>query len=108
MRRRSGRALRRRYGHAAGLKAMPPVGTKVRLTGKFLQSTGQFKGREGASVWQVVGGSDPFVYVNEPLDEEYRKQMWGDLPEAERPKWRTFHKGNLQIVGAKPKAEDYP
>lgn len=107
---RRGRALRRRYGHASGggLKEIPPVGTKVRLTGKFLRDTGQQRGGEGASVWTVVGGSGSFVQVNEPYDDEYRKQMWGDLPESERPKWRSINKANLQIVGAKPKAADYP
>ncbi len=107
---RRGRALRRRYGRAAarGLKAPPPIGAKVRLTGSFLKSTGQQRGGEGASVWTVVGNSGSFVLVNEPHSEEYRKQMWGDLPEAERPKWRAINRANLQIVGAPPQAGDYP
>jgi hypothetical protein len=105
-------SLRRRYGHATtkrGLKEIPPIGTKVRLTGAFLKSTGQQRGSEGVSVWHVIGswGGD-HVYVDEPLDPKYVREMWGDLPEAERPKWRSFHKGNLQIVGAKPQAGDYP
>jgi hypothetical protein len=92
-----------------GLKNLPPPGTRVRLTGAFLKSTGQQRGGEGASVWTVVGSSgDSFVLVNEPYSEEYRQQMWGDLPESERPKWRAINKANLQIVGAKPKAGDYP
>lgn len=91
-----------------GLREAPPVGTKVRLTGIFLKNTGQQRGGEGASVWTVVGNEGNFVLVNEPHSEEYRKQMWGDLPEAERPKWRAINRSNLQIVGAKPKAADYP
>lgn len=104
------RTLRRRYGHAkGGLKTLPPIGTKVRLTGTFLKSTGQQRGSEGASVWTVVGNwGGNYVYVDEPLDDAYRAKMWGDLPESERPKWRSFAKGNLQIVGGPLKAGDYP
>ncbi len=93
---------------ARGLAEVPPPGTRVRLTGAFLKSTGQQRGSEGASVWTVIGGDGDFVIVDEPFDEEYRTMMWGDLPEAERPKWRRFNKFNLEIVGAKPKAGDYP
>ena len=85
-----------------------PIGAKVRLTGTFLKSTGQQCGPEGLSVWTVVANDGDFVLVNEPHDEEYRKHMWGDLPESERPKWRRINRANLQIVGAKPKASDYP
>jgi len=96
--------------------AMPPgtfpaEGTPVRLTGKFLKNTGQQRGSEGASRWKVIGpvpGMPEHVYVNEPHSEEYRKMMWGDLPEEERPKWRAIALGNLEIIGAKPKAKDYP
>jgi hypothetical protein len=104
-------ALARRYGHAGGLKSQPPPGTPVRLTGAYLKSTGQQRGSEGASKWKVIGpvpGMPRHVYVDEPHPEEYRTMMWGDLPESERPKWRAFALGNLQIIGAKPKAEDYP
>jgi len=96
--------------------AMPPgtfpaEGTPVRLTGKFLKNTGQHRGGEGASRWKVIGpvpGMPEHVYVNEPHSEEYRKMMWGDLPEEERPKWRAIALGNLEVIGAKPKAKDYP
>lgn len=30
-----------------------PVGTRIRLTGKFLRSTGQMTGGEGQSIWVV-------------------------------------------------------
>jgi hypothetical protein len=107
------RRLHRRYGRASarGLKEVPPPGTKVRLTGHFLKSTGQHAGSEGTSVWQVIGpvpGMPHHVYVNEKHPESYRQMMWGDLPESERPVYRAFALGNLQIVGAKPKAADYP
>jgi hypothetical protein len=111
--RRRGRTLRRRYGHASarGLSDMPPIGTKVRLTGTFLKNTGQQRGGEGASRWKIIGpvpGMPQHVYVDEKYDDEYRKMMWGDLPEVERPKYRAIALGNLEIVGAKPKAGDYP
>jgi hypothetical protein len=100
--------LRHRYGHAAarGLKAMPAPGT--RLTGYFLKSTGQQRGREGSRVFTVMGGTDPFVYVDQPISAQEQLEGWGDLPEEQRPKWRSINKYNLEIVGAKPKAEDYP
>jgi hypothetical protein len=109
MRRRS-YALRRRYGHAGkrGLQSPPPVGARVRLTGAFLKSTGQHRGREGVSVWTVTGNDGDFVITNEPMDSTYVKEMWGDLPEAERPKFRRINRFNLEIVGARPKAGDYP
>lgn len=91
--------------------AVPPAGTTVRLTGKYLKNTGQHKGREGASRWKIIGpvpGMPEHVYVNEPLDDEYRKMMFGDLPEAEQPRYRAIALGNLEVVGAKPKAKDYP
>jgi hypothetical protein len=86
-------------------------GTPVRLTGKFLKNTGQQRGKEGASRWTVIGpvpGMPEHVYVDEPYSDEYRAQMWGDLPESQRPKWRAFNINNLEVIGAKPKAEDYP
>jgi hypothetical protein len=48
------------------------------------------------------------VYVNEPVPEEDRVAWYGDLPEEERPRWRAIALGNLEVVGAKPKAKDYP
>jgi hypothetical protein len=91
--------------------SIPPAGTPVRLTGKYLKSTGQHRGREGASRWSIVGpvpGMPHHVYVNEKFDDEYRKAMWGDLPEEQRPKYRAIALGNLEVIGAKPKAKDYP
>ena len=111
-----GRALRRRYGHAGGLKALPLPGTTVRLTGKFLKNTGQHRGSEGASRWIVLPWSESgfpdkassdFVVVNEP---QYDQSMYADI-KSTRPDgkfMRLINKGNLEIVGAKPKAEDYP
>ena len=101
-------SLRRRYGRArGGLHGPPAPGTRVRLTGSFLKSTGQQRGREGSKVFTVIGTSGDFVQVNEPLDEEFRKKMWGDLPESERPRWRTINRANLEVVGSRPQVA-YP
>ena len=112
--RRRGHALRRRYGHA-GLKVLPPPGTTVRLTGIFLKNTGQHRGGEGASRWKVLPwsesgfpgpASDSFVVVNEPQDPSYYSDITSTRSDGQF--MRLINKGNLEIVGAKPKAEDYP
>jgi hypothetical protein len=111
--------LRHRYGRASkrGLAVKPPPGTRVRLTGIFLKNTGQQRGGEGSSIWTVIPDSESgfpgpqlggdFVTVNEPVADQ---SMWADI-QSTRPDGRFMRKlniHNLQIVGAKPKAEDYP
>ena len=101
-----------------GLKIRPPVGTQVRLTGKFLQSTGQQVGGEGTSRWLTVDcrkdsgcTCDPsaFVAVNEPHSCRTDPRGYEDIPlDVRATMWRHIALGNLEIVGAKPKAEDYP
>ena len=89
-------------------------GDVVRLTGYFLKCTGQVTGSEGSKRWTVracacelcTGGD--FVCTDEEYDREYRADMWGDLPEDERPKYRHVNRGNLQRVGSKPRAADQP
>jgi len=95
-----------------GLQAVPPAGTKVRLTGYFLKSTGQQRGSEGLSRWTVQAcacdlcKTGRFVCTDERFEDSYRTIMWGDLPLAERPEFRHIACGNLEIVGGKPKAAD--
>jgi hypothetical protein len=55
------------------MKTAPPVGSRVRLTGKFLRSTGQYTGQEGLSRWTVMAHPGckmcergQFVAVDEP------------------------------------------
>lgn len=97
-----------------GLKTKPAVGTAVRLTGAFLKNTGQQAGDEGAKRWKIVECGcglcvlGKHAATDEKHDDAYRAKMWGDLPEAERPLYRHVALSNLEIVGAKPKAEDYP
>jgi hypothetical protein len=91
---------------ARGLKDPPPPGAKVRLTGHYLKSTGQQRGSEGASRWTVLGTSGNFVIVDEPADTRYFTSE--EIAADPSLKWRRIHRGNLEIVGAKPKASDYP
>lgn len=96
------------------LKSPPKPGTRVRLTGAFLKSTGQQVGPEGRKVWTVqacdcslcTGGR--FALTDERLSDEYRAEMWGDLPEEQRPRFRHVAIFNLENVKAPPQAADYP
>lgn len=111
--------LRHRYGRASkrGLAAKPPPGTRVKLTGIFLKNTGQQRGGEGSKVWTVLSdfesgfpgggglGAD-FVTVNEPQDPSFYSDITSTRPDGQF--MRKINTHNLQIVGAKPKAEDYP
>ena len=83
----------------AKLKNAPPVGTKVRLTGAFLRSTGQVAGGEGERRWTVMPCDcvlcrDGFVAIDEPADQSY----YEDLPPEQRPRWRHVALGNLEIA----------
>jgi len=102
------RRLRRRYGHARGLKSVPPVGTKVRLTGYFLKSTGQHAGSEGRKTWKVLGASGDWAIVDEEAYDWQTMFTPAELAADPSLKWRRIAIGNLQIVGAPPKAGDYP
>ncbi len=44
------------------------VGDRVQLTSKFLRSTGQYTGREPASVWTITGltNGDRWAITDEP------------------------------------------
>jgi hypothetical protein len=113
-----GHSLRRRYGRASwkgGLKELPAPGTRVRLTGIYLKNTGQQRGGEGSSIWTVLPWSesgfpgrpnDSFVVVNEAQDGAMYSDITSTRPDGKF--MRMINKANLQIVGAKPKAADYP
>lgn len=103
-----------------GLKVAPPAGTKVRLTGYFLKSTGQVKGGEGSKRWTVLApdasgfGSDDIaslgrhVVVDEAYSAEEVRAMWPDITSdrADGKLMRSIAIANLEIVGAPPKAAD--
>lgn len=93
-------------------------GTRVRLTGIFLRNTGQIAGGEGQSRWNIVechcglctvrGDGFAFVAVDEPHEAQSDPKGYEDLLPEDRPKWRHINVANLEVVGGKPKAADYP
>lgn len=101
-----------------GLQVRPPVGSKVRLTGYFLKSTGQVKGGEGSKRWTVVADCGfgrpignqgtfcqcPWVAVDEVDDSG----LYPDIKStrADGRLMRHIALGNLELVGAPPKAAD--
>jgi hypothetical protein len=90
-----------------GLSSLPPTGARVRLTGTFLKNTGQQRGGEGSKVWTVLGHSgDSFVIVDEEADTSYFTPE--EIAADPSLKWRRINKANLQVVGAAPRAGDYP
>jgi hypothetical protein len=103
-----------------GLLSRPAVGARVRLTGVFLRNTGQQLGGEGESRWLVVAcpcrGCDdwsgpnahPLVALDEPHEAQRDPRGYEDLAPWERPRWRHVAACNLEIVGAPPRAADYP
>ena len=86
----------------------------MRLTGSFLRSTGQIVGGEGTLAWLTVRcpchlcSTGEYVAVNEPHHCQTDPTGYEDVPPEERPLWRHFHAGNLEAVGGKPRAADYP
>jgi hypothetical protein len=73
------------------------VGDKVKLTGKFLRSTGQLTGSEGLSQWTIIALRDEFAVVDQPVGFD----CWTPEEHAADPllKWRRIHTGNLYRVG---------
>lgn len=73
------------------------VGDRVQLTSKFLQCTGQYTGREPASVWTITGFSNGWAVVDEPLqDTSYftAEELAADPTLA----YRRIATGNLRKV----------
>lgn len=84
-----------------------PIGARVRLTGYFLRCTGQLTGPEGLARWQVVycpclACADGHRVAVDELT--HPSEAWPDYA----PRWRHLHPGNLERIGARPKAADYP
>jgi hypothetical protein len=82
------------------------IGDRVQLTGTFLKSTGQQRGSEGVRKWIVVACScelcakGRFVAVNEP--NIFRER------DPEQSEHRHIATGNLMVIGAPPRASDFP
>jgi hypothetical protein len=85
-------------------------GTTVRLTGKFLRSTGQIAGGDGSKRWCIVAcdcvlcSDGCYAAVDEPHLCQSDPRGWEDRPAEERPKWRHFNIANLENVKF-PKAD---
>jgi hypothetical protein len=83
------------------------VGSKVKLSGKFLKSTGQGRGSAGLSVWTVVAcpctlcKSGRFVATDEQHTPAEIARLWTPAEMAEMPYLaaRHFNRENLVIVG---------
>lgn len=78
------------------------VGDRVRLTGKFLRSTGQFTGGDSRSKWEVLAVSEgkqspDMITVNEPRSD---MSFWTAEEIAADPslKWRCIAACNLQLT----------
>lgn len=80
-------------------KASISIGDRVQLTSKFLQCTGQYTGREPASVWTVTGltNGDRWAIVDEPMHDP---SMFSAEELAADPTlaFRRIAVGNLRIV----------
>lgn len=97
------------------MKTKPAPGTQIRLTSAFLRSTGQSrKDDEGKRQWIVLACScglcadGRFACTDEEHPAQYRIDMWGDLPEEKRPKYRHLAVANVEVVGQmepEPRAE---
>jgi len=90
----------------AKFRDMSP-GTKVRLSGKFLRSTGQISGGEGSKVWTVLDApcSDRLVAVDEEraCPEDFTPEEYAADPSL---KWRRIAKANLTVVGQLDSRDD--
>lgn len=75
-------------------------GDRVRLSGKFLRSTGQSVGGEGQRIWTVKGISGGFVVVDEELSSAALKWFTAEELAADPLlRFRHFAPGNLVRVG---------
>jgi hypothetical protein len=75
------------------------IGDKVKLTGKFLRSTGQHAGKEGQSVWTILGFSngDRWAIVDQPTDTSHYTAA--ELTEDPSLRYRRIAVANLYICG---------
>lgn len=76
------------------------VGDRVRLTGKFLRSTGQIAGGEGQSVWTVTGFSGASrVVTDQPLSAaSLESYTAAEIEQDPTLRFRRIAVANLQKV----------
>lgn len=77
------------------------VGSKVRLTGKFLKNTGQHRSPEARSTWTITGiTSNGWAITNERLSDESLKMFTAEELAADPSlAFRRIALANLHIVG---------
>lgn len=76
------------------------VGDKVKLTGKFLKSTGQFAGSAGLSTWEVTAIEGSFAVTNQELSSESLNMFSAEELAADPTlKFRRIAVANLYKVG---------
>lgn len=76
------------------------VGDRVQLTGKFLRSTGQYTGREPASVWTITGLCNDGRWAITDQPAEHPAGYYSDAELAADPTlaFRRIAVANLQRV----------
>ncbi len=82
------------------------VGDKIRLTGKFLRSTGQYTGHDAHRTWTVLRveegkyGSSDFLTVDQPQEDmSYWTQE--EIDADPMLKWRRINAANC-ILASRP------
>ena len=81
---------------AKSIESKFPLGCKVRLTSKFLKSTGQFRGSAGLDRWTVTGYSRDWVITNEPADTSFYTPA--ELAEDPTLAFRRIASSNIEVV----------
>lgn len=74
------------------------IGDKVRLTSKFLQSTGQYKGKEPFNRWTITGFSNGWSVVDEPANNPPGYYSESELAEDPTLAFRRIATANLEKV----------
>lgn len=85
------------------MKQAIQAGDRVKLTGKFLRSTGQYTGREAQSVWTVtdIVNGGRWAITDQQLEESYVNSTFSleELSADPTLCYRRIAVGNLQKVG---------
>lgn len=72
-------------------------GDRVRLSAKFLRSTGQYTGGDSHSVWTIKEIQGSFAVVDEPGDTRWYSSA--ELAADPSLRWRRINVANLVRVG---------
>ena len=72
-------------------------GDKVRLSAKFLRSTGQYTGSASRRIWTIKEIQDEFAIVDEPADTRWYSAA--EIAADPSLKWRRINVANLVRIG---------